>query len=112
MSFKTIDHLFFEPKKSELDVELLENFSPYLTMRSLTMLDHKTTGYVNNTLNRYFNILDSKEEKFRFFESLIPKSKKRRINYLKKQKKEIVEEDTLPEFYSRREFDKLKNFFK
>lgn len=115
MSFNTINHLLFETKKPQLDVELLENFSPYLTIRSLTMLCPSVdmVSYANETLNTYYNLFSSKEDQFRFFENIIPKSKKKRFSYLKKPKKEDKKEmEMVPEFYSKREIDNLNNFFK
>lgn len=115
MNFNTINHLLFEKKKTQLDVDLLENFSPYLTARSLTMLCPTVDmiQYTNDTLNTYYNLFEFKEDQFRFFESIIPKSKKRRYTYIKKIKNEDKKElKMIPEFYSRREIDKLNNVFK
>lgn len=113
MSFNTINHLFFEKKKKELDADLLDSFNPYVTMRAFTMMNPELSWYINDSLNSYFNIFDTKDDKFKFFENIIPKQKRRKYDYLKKNKKEKVEENSpVPEFYSKREIDILNNLFK
>lgn len=112
MSFKTVQHLLFEKKKPELDVELLEEFNPWITTKSVTFLAPELVEYVNETLNTYSKVFESKEDKFRFFQTMIVKSKKRKFTYIKRPKEEKKELDAIPEFYSRKEIDNLIEFFK
>lgn len=98
-------------KRRELDNELLANFNPYLTVKSVSFYDDGLyASYVNDTLNTYGHIFKSEEDKFKFFENVIPISKKKRINYLKKEAK-IIDKPAIPapvpEFYSRKEWDRL-----
>jgi hypothetical protein len=113
MSFKTVNYLLFEKQQPELDSELLEEFSPFLTAKSLTFVGKgEFSDYVNDTLNVYGNLFPNKEETFKFFDNVIPRQKKTKINYLKKPKVEKVEEEVIPEFYSKREFDIFKRMSK
>lgn len=112
MSFKTTNHLLFEKKKGELDVELLESFNPYIVTKSLSFLGMEVVEFTNDTLNVYGNIFETKEDKFKFFENMIPKTKKRKIDYIKRPKPEIKEDVMIPEFYSKRELDILDTYFK
>lgn len=75
-------------KKSEMTNELLEEFSPYMTTRYLSFYDKDLLKYANETLNVYGNIFETEEEKFKFFENVIPKLKKKKINYISKRKKD------------------------
>lgn len=84
--FNTINHMIFE-KKGEMTNELLEEFSPYMVTRYLSFYDKDLLKYTNDTLNVYGEIFETDEEKFRFFENVIPKLKRKKIDYISKRKK-------------------------
>lgn len=111
MLFDTINHILFEKRKDQLDVELLEFFDPYMTMRYFSAYDKEYVNYINDTLNIFQNIFDTKEDKFLFYENVIPKSKYKRIDYPSKSKESLKKEKitepvkSLPEFYSKRELE-------
>lgn len=84
--YNTINHLLFD-KKSEMTNELLEEFSPFMVSRYLSFYDENLLKYTNETLNKYSQIFDTDEERFRFFEHVIPKLKRKKIDYLSKKKK-------------------------
>jgi hypothetical protein len=68
--------------------------------------------YINDTTNTYHSIFNTPEEQYKFFEHMIPKLKKRKINYVKRLKK-VDKTDThvnqIPDFYSRKEWERLTN---
>jgi hypothetical protein len=104
--FKAIDYLLFSKRKTELDNEILEEFTPYMVNRYLSFYDESLVDYTNDTINTYGNIFKNKEEQFQFYEQIIPKVKKRKINYIKKPKEELKKNNiptAIPEFYSKRE---------
>lgn len=111
MLFDTINHILFETKKEQLDVELLEFFDPYMTMRYFSAYDKEYVNYINDTLNIFQNILETKEDKFLFYENVIPKLKYKRIDYPSKSKeslkkvKNVEPVKVIPEFYSKRELE-------
>jgi hypothetical protein len=111
MLFDTINHLLFEKKKDQLDVELLEFFDPYMTMRYFSACDTEYVNYVNDTLNIFQDTFDTEEDKFSFYENIIPKLRFRRIDYPSKKKqsdkkpKNSEAVKLLPEFYSKREME-------
>jgi len=113
MSFKTTNHLLFE-KKKPLDIDRLAEFNPYLAARSFSFLNNGTfIEYINETLNMYSNLFASPEDKFKFFENVIVKSKKRPYKYIKRaQKDRKIESEPTPEFYSTRELAFLKEQLK
>lgn len=77
--------MLFEDRK-EMTNELLEEFSPYMITRYLSFYDKDLLKYANDTLNVYGHIFETDEEKFRFFENMIPKLKRKRIKYISKKK--------------------------
>jgi hypothetical protein len=83
--FDTINHMLFN-KKGEMTNELLEDFSPYMVTRYLSFYDDDLLNYANETVNKYSQIFETDEERFRFFENVIPKLKRKRINYISKKK--------------------------
>lgn len=113
MSFNTINYLLFDKKKKELDKEMLDEFSPYVTTKFASFYENgKYVDIVNDTLNRYMNLFKDKEDQFKFFDNMIIKDRKRKINYIKKPKKEKNESLPIPEFYSKREIDMMEELDK
>ena len=86
--FNTINHIIFD-KKGEMTNELLEEFSPYMVTRYLSFYDENLLNYANETINKYSSIFETDEERFRFFENVIPKLKRKRINYISKKRKDV-----------------------
>lgn len=113
MFFDTLTYLLYRKDKNELDNELLEFFDPYMVSRYLSFYDKGSIAdYTNDTLNVYGDILKTKEEKFLFYEQIIPKLKWSKIDYIKKPKKDIKvdknkQPEVIPEFYSKREIKML-----
>jgi hypothetical protein len=70
----------------------------------------KYIDYINSTINKYQNIFHTKEDEYKFYENVIPKLKKKKINYIKKIKKDKNNQDAIkaiPDFYSRKEWETL-----
>lgn len=109
MSFNTTNYLLFNQSKKELDNELLESFVPWLVTRTFSFYDNDYIEYINESLNLYGNVFPTKEDQFLFFEHVIPKLKKKRINYLKKPKGEKLQDQVVPEFYSKRELNLIED---
>lgn len=110
MSFKTTDYLLFAPRKTELDNELLSEFNPFLTIKTISFYENgQLVDYINDTLNIYGVVFDNAEDKFKFFENIIPRQPKRRINYIKRPQPPTDKKDIppTPEFCSKREIDML-----
>lgn len=84
--FNVVNHMLFD-KKSEMSNELLEDFSPYMVTRYLSFYDNDLLNYANETVNKYSQIFETDEECFRFFEHVVPKLKRKKINYISKNNK-------------------------
>jgi hypothetical protein len=110
--FKAINYILFEKSKS-LDSEILEEFQPYMVGRYLSMYDNSFVPYVNDTLNMYGHLFENNVEQFTFYEQIVPKLKRKKINYIKRKKHENNEEDVInrvPEFLSKREMKEYREY--
>ena len=109
--FKAINHILFENSSKQIDSESLEEFVPYMVTRYFSFYDDgKYIDYINSTINKYQNIFHIKEDEYKFYENVIPKLKNKKINYIKKNKKEKTKKDIIkavPDFYSRKEWENL-----
>lgn len=112
--FDTIKYFLFEEKNQDLDYELVDGFNPFYTTKTLSFFkDGQYAQYINDTLNLYGNIFESKEEQFKFYENIIPKHKrKQRLDYIKRNKSETEIEEVSPEFYSKKELKLLNDILK
>lgn len=111
--FKAINYLLFEARKP-LDSEILEEFHPYMAGRYLSMYDDSFVPYVNDTLNVYGKLFKTKEDQFRFYENVIPKLKRKKIEYVKRKKVEERDDEVpqrVPEFLSKREIAEYEKCF-
>jgi len=71
------------------------------------MYSKELNDYVNETTNKYWNLFSDKSSQYNYIYSVLPKLKFKRLNYIKKTKKEKKKEEEkliLPEFYSEREY--------
>lgn len=111
--FNAINHILFEKPARQIDADALDEFLPYMVNRYFSFYeDGKYVDYINETTNTYHSIFKTPEDQYRFFEHVIPKVKKRKINYVKRSKK-IEDTDKIkqqiPDFYSIKEWKSLTN---
>lgn len=90
--FQIQNKLFYSDKRKQpepLDSEGEQAFVPFLFNRWLTMYSKDTVSFVNETLNKYCGIFDTDKQKtYKLYYNLIPRLKFKRINYIKKVKKD------------------------
>ena len=84
---------FFTSKKVEIDQADLQLFQPYMVNRWLSFYDRTKAVFVNETLNKFTDLFDNKEDSFKLYDNLIPRSKFKKIEYVKKQKEMEVEQE-------------------
>lgn len=95
MNFFQLQNKLFYSKKDNagyLDQEGEQSFVPYLFNRWLSFYSKETPGFVNETLNKYSNLFEDKQQQYRLYYNLIPRLKFKRIKYIKKIKKQKEEE--------------------
>tara|TARA_R110002020_G_scaffold205952_5_gene410668 strand:+ start:1698 stop:2081 length:384 start_codon:yes stop_codon:yes gene_type:complete len=98
MNFFQLQNKLFYSKKDDagvLDAEGEQAFVPFLFNRWLSFYSKELPGFVNETLNRFGNIFDDKQEAYKLYYYLIPRLKWQRISYIKKKKKGDKEEEVL-----------------
>ncbi|MDB4396046.1 hypothetical protein N9Z65_00355 [bacterium] len=98
MNFFQLQNKLFYSNKSRpaefLDSEGEQAFVPFLFNRWLSMYSKDTVSFTNETLNKYCGIFDTDKQKtYRLYYNLIPRLKFKRINYIKKVKKDKEEQE-------------------
>lgn len=106
--FNAINHILFNKSGKEATSDILSEFSPYMVSRYLSFYDNDLVVYTNETINRYHNLFEDSLDNLKFYEKVVPKLKKKKIEYIKapkKELKEVLEEYPVPEFLSKREMN-------
>lgn len=85
---------FSKSSAEELNSEDLQQFSPFMLNRWLSFYDKSKAIFINETVNRFTSIFDDKRDMFNLYNNLVPKSRYKKIEYIKKKKeKEKKEKD-------------------
>ena len=96
MNFFQLQNKLFYSKKDDagfLDQEGEQSFVPFLFNRWLSFYSKDTPNFVNETLNKYSNLFEDKQQQYRLYYNLIPRLKFKRIKYIKKIKKNKEEDN-------------------
>jgi hypothetical protein len=64
--------------------EFNSEFQPFMSQRWISMYSGTTTRILNATINKLYKGLDDKKQLYKLFLATIPKSKFKRISYIKK----------------------------
>lgn len=89
--FKILEDLITDKKNDVLkNSDDEKEFVPFLVQRWLSMYSPGFATILNKTVNRHWHLLQTKEEWYRYFTTVIPRSPRRRINYIKKNKEAKV----------------------
>ena len=100
--FQYLNSILFSKKKIDLNCDDESQFNLIMINRWTSMYSKELIDYVNETTN--------KPSQFNYVYSVFPKLKFKKLNYLKKIKKEKKgkeEKKLIPEFYSQREYKQL-----
>lgn len=85
-------------------------FNLFMVNRWTSMYSKEINEYVNETSNKFWSLFDDKISQYDYIHSVFPKLKFKRLNYIKKTKKEKKSKEEkmiIPEFYSEREYKQL-----
>jgi Mg/Co/Ni transporter MgtE len=96
--FNFIDSVLFNKKKLNTINEGETQFNLYMLNRWSSMYSADIAQIINETTNLYGKTFSSKQEQYEFALNLLPKVKKKRINYIKKNKEEKTEPDIQVKF--------------
>jgi len=94
--FQILQNLFYKKtQSSNLNVEDLSEFQPYLINRWLSFYDKSMVNFCNNFLNKNIQLFDDRNQLYKFYINIIPKLRYKKISYIKKKKKEKLKDDEL-----------------
>lgn len=91
--FNYIDSVLFTKQKLNKLNEDETEFNLYMLNRWCTMYSPDVAQIINETTNKYKEVFLLKQEQYNFAFNILPKVKKKRINYIKKIKQEEKKED-------------------
>ena len=91
--FDYINDIIYHKKGNLLsNVEHESGYNPYMINRWLSMYSPQIANIINLTSNRLYSVFQTKKESYDFLMKILPKCAPRRINYIKKVKKDKKEE--------------------
>jgi hypothetical protein len=85
--FEYLNKILFKTKTPDTE-NLDENseFQPYLVQRWCSMYSPEVTALLNQTSNIHWSTLQGNTEWFNYLHSIVPKTRFKRINYIKKKR--------------------------
>jgi hypothetical protein len=113
--FQYLNSILFSKKKIDINCDDESQFNLFMVNRWTSMYSKELNEYVNETTNKYWNLFDDKLSQYNYVYSVFPRLKFKRLNYLKKIKKDKKvkeEKQIIPEFYSQREYKQLSELEK
>jgi hypothetical protein len=102
--FNILNSILFTKKRIDLNLEDENTFGgPFMLNRWISMYSKEMCTLVNSCLNKQY-LFDDNHDLYNFYLNFLPKQKFKRINYIKKVKKEKEESASKKrEFLSERE---------
>ena len=85
--FDFVTNILFEKNKIDIDIMSTELYSPYIVNRYVTFADKSSVHLINDSVNKHGAIFNINVEHYNFLHALIPKIKRKYINYTKKRRK-------------------------
>lgn len=82
-------------KVQDLDTEKSNVFVPFLFNRWLSFYDKDQAVFVNEILNRYTGVFEDKSQSYNFYYNITSKLRFKKIQYVKKVKKEKEENNNI-----------------
>tara|TARA_Y100000310_G_scaffold155108_1_gene154589 strand:- start:554 stop:934 length:381 start_codon:yes stop_codon:yes gene_type:complete len=112
--FDFVTNILFEKNKIDIDIAATELYSPYIVNRYVTFADKSLVRLINDSVNKHGAIFNINVEHYNFLHTLIPKIKRKYINYTKKKKKDREVYERVCNVYelSQREVDLYSENFK
>jgi len=93
--FDYIDSILYSKKYVD-DIKYDENqYSYFMVNRWISMSDYSAAQIINESSNRYWSVLMHREDHYKLLMHLMPSQKKKRIDYIKKNKEEKAKQSKL-----------------
>lgn len=99
--FNFIDSVLFNKKKLNTINEGETQFNYYMVARWCSMYSPDIIEILNETSNIYAKSFTTKQEQYEFLLNILPKVKKKKIKYLKKNKEEKKEDNVNSKFIAK-----------
>lgn len=80
------DLVFTKEHKCMTNIDHESDYSPYMINRWISMYSPDMAHVINNTVNWLYPIFETKSDHYNFLHAVIPRSQRKRINYIKKRK--------------------------
>lgn len=95
--FDMLRNLFFSRKEihRNLDTESQTHFLPFLLNRWLSFYNKDQCILANETVNRYSNLFEDKNDLYKLYFNFLPILRYKKIEYIKKKKEEKDKEETI-----------------
>lgn len=91
--FTFLDSILTTKKRVEAIDEDVNQYSPYMTNRWISMCSGPHAHIINETTNRMWSQLSNKRDHYEFLMGIMPASRKQYPKYIKKTKEEKVKID-------------------
>ena len=89
--FDYLNKILYKQKGSEIEnIDEDKEFQPFLVQRWCSMHSTPVVDLINMTTNRYWSVYSTNKEWYAALNTVIPVCKFKRLNYIKKAKKEIT----------------------
>ena len=86
MIFDHLNNLLHKKSNAAETVNSDPDFVPYMVQRWCSMYSPEIANLLNQTSNRHWSVLDSKEMWYEYLDSTLPQCRYKRIAYIKKVK--------------------------
>lgn len=87
MIFNQLNDLLFVKSKDHLtNIDQETDYNPYMVNRWVSMYSPDLAHVINNTVNWLYPIFETKSDHYNFLHAVLPRSSRKRINYIKKRK--------------------------
>lgn len=111
--FDVIGSVLITKKYEQLNCDDESQFNAVMMNRWLSFYSKDISTLINNTANMYISQFETKQEQYDYYYHLLPKCRFKKIEYVKKIKKEGAEDKQMvPDFMSQEEFNKYVEFQK
>lgn len=101
--FDIINSVLISKHKVELNCDDESQFNSFMLNRWLSFYSKELAIYINNTSNNQIQTFTSKQDQYNYYYYMLPKCRFKKIDYIKKAKKEEdTEKQLIPEFTSLR----------
>lgn len=103
--FDYLNSVLYSKKRIELNCDDESQFNLFMMNRWISFYSKELAGYINQTTNKTGSVFTSKQEQYDYIFNVVPKLRFKKLEYVKKVKKEDSEEEPIiPEFCSKREY--------